>query len=63
LKNGDATLATGTARLAKVSSEQQRVAQGTLKVPDLGAGAYQVIAIVKRNGQPVAHVARTVVHF
>lgn len=63
LKNGDATLATGTARLAKVSSEHQRVAQGTLKVPELGAGAYQVIAIVKRNGQPVAHLARTVVHF
>lgn len=62
LRQGDTTLATGAATLAKASFEQQRIAQGTLKVPDLRPGAYQVIAVVKRNGQPVAHLARTVVH-
>jgi VWFA-related protein len=62
LRNGDRTLAAGAATLAAGSFEQQRVAQGTLKIPDLGPGAYQLIAVVKRNGQPVAHLARTVVH-
>ena len=62
LRNGDKTLATGAATLAKGSFKQQRIAQGTLKIPDLGPGDYQVIAVVKRNGQPVAHLARTVVH-
>jgi hypothetical protein len=62
LRNGDKTLATGATTLAKGSFEQQRVAQGTLKIPDLGPGAYEVIAVVKRNGQPIAHLARTVVH-
>jgi hypothetical protein len=62
LRNGDKALATGAATLARASFEQQRIAQGTLKIPDLARGAYQVVAIVKRNGQPVAHVERTVVH-
>ena len=62
LRNGDNALATGTATMAKASFAQQRVAQGTLKIPDLPPGAYQVIAVVKRNGQQVAHLARTVVH-
>jgi VWFA-related protein len=62
LRNGDTALATGAAPLAKASFEQQRIAQGTLKIPDLGPGAYQMIAVVKRNGQPIAHLARTVVH-
>ena len=62
LRQGDKVLATGTATLAKAAFEQQRIAQGTLKIPDLGPGAYQVIAVVKRHAQPVAHVARTVVH-
>jgi VWFA-related protein len=62
LRNGDNALATGTATMAKASFAQQRIAQGTLKIPDLAPGAYQVIAVVKRNGQQVAHLARTVVH-
>jgi len=62
LRNGDKTLATGTATLAKASFAQQRIAQGTLKIPDLGPGAYQVIAVVKRNGQPIADLTRAVVH-
>ena len=62
LRNGDKALATGTATLAKAAFAQQRIAQGTLKIPDLGPGAYQMIAVVKRNGQPIAHLARTVVH-
>jgi len=62
LRNGDNALATGTATMAKASFAQQRIAQGTLKIPDLPPGAYQVIAVVKRNGQQVAHLARTVVH-
>jgi hypothetical protein len=62
LRNGDQALATGAATLTKASFQQQRIAQGTLKIPDLGPGAYQVIAVVKRNGQPIVHLARTVVH-
>ena len=62
LRNGDNALATGTATMAKASFAQQRIAQGTLKIPDLAPGTYQVIAVVKRNGQQVAHLARTVVH-
>jgi hypothetical protein len=62
LRNGDQALATGAATLTKASFQQQRNAQGTLKIPDLGPGAYQVIAVVKRNGQPIVHLARTVVH-
>lgn len=62
LRNGDKALAAGAATLAKASFQQQRIAQGTLKIPDLGPGVYQVIAVVKRNGQPIARVARTVVH-
>ena len=62
LRRGDTTLSTGATTLAKASFEQQRIAQGTLTVPDLESGACQVIAVVKRNGQPIAHLARTVVH-
>jgi len=62
LRYGDKPLATGTATLAKTSFAQQRIAQGTLKIPDLAPGAYEVIAVVKRNGQPIAHLTRMVVH-
>ncbi len=61
LRNGEKTLATGTTTIAKTSLERRRVAQGALDIPDLEPGTYEVVAVAKRGGQPVAHLTRTVV--
>ncbi len=61
LRNGEKTLATGTTTIAKTSLDRRRVAQGALDIPDLEPGTYEVVAVAKRGGQPVAHLTRTVV--
>jgi VWFA-related protein len=62
LRAGDKALATAAMTIAKTSLARQRIAEGALKIPDLAPGTYQLIAVVKRNGQPVAQLARTVLH-
>ena len=63
LMAGDKTLATAAMTIARTAFARQRIAEGTLEVPDLAPGTYQAMAVVKRNGQPIAHLARTVVRF
>ena len=61
LRDGEKTLATATATIAKTPLKLRRIAQGALEIPPLEPGTYQVVAVVKQDGQPVAHVTRTVV--
>ena len=61
-KNKDTVLATGTTKIAMTTFAQRRVAEGVLKIPTLSPGSYEVMAVVKRNGQPVGHLTRTVIH-
>ncbi|HEU4894177.1 MAG TPA: hypothetical protein VFT47_21620 [Vicinamibacterales bacterium] len=61
-RRGDNVLATGATKVTTTSYAERRIAEGKLALPNLEPGRYQVIAVVKHNGQPVAHLARTVVH-
>jgi hypothetical protein len=61
LRAGEKTLATAPATIAKTPLKLRRVAQGALEIPSLEPGTYQVVAVVKQGGQPVAHLTRTVV--
>lgn len=61
LRNGDRTLATGSARIMETPLAQRRVAQGTIAIPELGPGTYQVSAVIERGGEPFARLTRTVV--
>ena len=61
LRNGDRTLATGSARIMETPLAQRRVAQGTIAIPELGPGTYQASAVIERGGEPFARLTRTVV--
>jgi len=60
-RHGDTVVATAATKIAKTAFAQRWVAEGKLQIPDVTPGDYQVIAAVKRNGQPIAHLTRPVV--
>ena len=62
LRKGSDVLASGVTKIAMTSFAQRRIAEGVLRIPEVAPGAYQVVAVVKRHGEPIAHLARALTH-
>jgi hypothetical protein len=54
-------LATGPATIVRTALDRRQIAEGRINVQELAPGTYTLSAIVKRGGQPIAKVSRTLV--
>ena len=57
----DAVLARAPATVNLTPLDTRRIADGQLDAPALAPGTYEVSAVVKRDGQPLATIGRTIV--
>lgn len=62
LTRGNDVLASAGTKMTTTSFAQQRIAEGVIRMPYAGSGSYQVVAVVKLNGRPVAQLMRPVAH-